>query len=68
MILRVAIKTDSIEEARKLRKEIDPMAVNGPAATGKWAPIGNRVRPIVGLLSTLVPREEVSTSVVYKEL
>lgn len=68
VILRVAIKTDSIEEARKLRKEIDPMAVNGPAATGKWAPIGNRVRPIVGLLSTLVPREEVSTSVVYKEL
>jgi hypothetical protein len=67
-ILRVAIKTDSIEEARKLRKEIDPMAVNGPAATGKWSPIGNRVRPIVGLLSTLVPREEVSTSVVYKEL
>lgn len=68
VILRVAIKTDSIEEARKLRKEIDPMAVNGPSATGKWSPIGNRVRPIVGLLSTLVPREEVSASVVYREL
>lgn len=68
VILRVAIKTDSIEEARKLRKEIDPMAVNGPSATGKWSPMGNRVRPIVGLLSTLVPREEVSASVVYREL
>lgn len=68
VILRVAIKTDSIEEVEKLRREIDPMAVNGPAATGKWAPMGNRVRPIVGFRSTLVPREEVSTSVVYREL
>ena len=68
VILRVALKTDSIEESGKLRKEIDPMAVNGPSATGKWAPMGNRVRPIVGLYSTLVPREEFSTSVVYREL
>lgn len=68
IVLRVAVKTDSRAEAEKLRKEIDPMAVNGPSATGKWAPMGNRVRPIVGIRSTLVPREEVSTSVVYKEL
>jgi len=68
VILRVAIKTDSIQEAEKLRKEIDPMAVNGPAATGKWAPMGNRVRAIVGLRSTLVPREKVPASVVYREL
>ena len=67
-ILRVALKADSIEEAGKLRKEIDPMAVTGPSATGKWAPIGNRVRPIVGLRSTLVPRQEVSASVIYREL
>lgn len=67
IILRVAIKTDSIEEAGKLRREIDPMAVNGPSATGKWAPMGNRVRPIVGFRSTLVPREEITTRVVYRQ-
>lgn len=67
VMLRVALKTDSMEESVKLRKEVDPMAVNGPSATGKWAPMGDRVRPIVGLYSTLVPREEISTSVVYRE-
>ena len=64
IVLRVAGKTDSRAEAEKLRKEIDPMAVNGPSATGKWAPMSNRVRPIVGIRSTLVPRQEVSTSIV----
>jgi len=43
------------------------MAVNGPSGTGKWAPMGNRIRPIIGLWSTLVPREEVSSSVVYRQ-
>ena len=68
VILRVAVKTELIEEAEKLRREIDPMAVNGPAATGKWAPMGNRVRPVIGLYSTLVPWEAISTSIAYKEL
>jgi hypothetical protein len=68
VILRVTLKTKSIAEAEKLRKEVDPMAVNGPSATGKWAPMGNRIRPVVGLYSTLIPREEIATSIVYQEL
>ena len=37
IILRVAIKTKSRAQAEKLRKEIDPLAVNGVYGTGKWA-------------------------------
>ena len=36
VVLRVAVKTTSRHEAAKLRREVDPLAVNGPAATGKW--------------------------------
>lgn len=65
VVLRVAVKTASRDEAAKLRREVDPLAVNGPAATGKWgtsAP-GSRVRACVGLHSCLVPRDEVAWTV-----
>ncbi len=63
VILRVALKTDDRREAEKLRKEIDPLAVNGVAGTGKWATtsVGSRVRSVVGLNSCLVPRELIHT-------
>ena len=65
IILRVAIKTQSRAEADKLRKEVDPLAVNGVYGTGKWATSasGSRVRSVIGLSSCLVPREVVSTTV-----
>lgn len=65
VVLRVAARCAERADAEKLRMEVDPMAVNGPAATGKWAPMGNRVRPVVGLRSVLVPRAEVDWSVTY---
>lgn len=68
IVLRVAVRTTSREEAEKLRREVDPMAVNGPAATGKYGSMGNRVRPVIGLRSVLVPREEVRTSVTYMDV
>lgn len=68
VILRIAIRTASREEAEKLRREVDPMAVNGPSATGKWAPMGNRIRPVIGLRSVAVPREEVRASVTYTDV
>ena len=65
VILRVAIKTKSRAEADKLRKEIDPLAVNGVYGTGKWATSasGSRVRSVIGLSSCLVSRESVQTTV-----
>ncbi len=69
MILRIAVKTASRDEAAKLRLEIDPMAVNGVAGTGKWATSsqGSRIQPIVGLDSALVPREAVTETVHWFE-
>ena len=65
VILRVALRTSSRAEADKLRREIDPLAVNGVAGTGKWATSapGSRVRPVVGLNSCLVGRALVPTRV-----
>ncbi|RKK02157.1 acyclic terpene utilization AtuA family protein [Pseudoroseomonas wenyumeiae] len=69
VILRIGLKTSSRAEADKLRREVDPLAVNGLAGTGKWATssLGSRVRPVVGLNSCLVPRELVPTRVVLTE-
>ena len=68
VILRIAVKAKERREAEKLRREVDPLAVNGFSATGKWgtnAP-GNRIYPIIGLNSVLVPRALAPVSVVMR--
>lgn len=67
VILRVAVKTRDRQEAEKLRKEIDPLAVNGLYGTGKWATSasGSRVRSVIGLSSCLVPREHAPITLNY---
>jgi hypothetical protein len=70
VILRVALRTNDKKEAEKLRREIDPLAVNGAAGTGKWATSSPaaRVRAVIGLFSCLVPRQEVSVQVLMKQI
>jgi len=65
VILRIALKTSDRAEAEKLRKEVDPLAVNGVSGTGKWATsaVGSRVRSVIGLNSCLVPRASIQTRV-----
>ena len=65
VVLRVALKTRARDEAEKLRVEVDPLAVNGAYGTGKWATSapGSRVRPVIGLYSTLVPRSAIDVDV-----
>jgi hypothetical protein len=68
VILRIAVKARERREAEKLRREVDPLAVNGFSATGKWgtsAP-GNRIYPVIGLNSVLVPRSLAPVSVVMR--
>jgi hypothetical protein len=69
-VLRVAVKTKTREEADKLRVEVDPLAVNGAYGTGKWATSapGSRVRPVIGLYSTLVPRSAVEAKVTMLQM
>lgn len=69
VVLRIALKTDDEREAQKLRREVDPLAVNGAAGTGKWATSapGSRIAPIVGLDAVLVPRDAIPHSVTIFE-
>lgn len=59
--------TSTREEALKVGREIDGMAVSGIAHTGKRVPHQDRVREVIGVWSTLVPREKVQASLRYFE-
>lgn len=63
--LRVAARTRERFEIDKLSVAVAPMAVTGPAATGKWGTLGERVRPVIGMSSTLIPRQLATADVRY---
>jgi len=65
--VRVAARTKTREEAVKVGREVDGMAVSGIAHTGKRVPHQDRTREVIGVWSALVPREQVPASVVYFE-
>ena len=65
--MRVAARTASREEAIKVGREVDGMAVSGIAHTGKRVPHAERTREVIGVWSALVPREQVPASVHYFE-
>jgi hypothetical protein len=57
--VRVAARTRTRGEAEKVGREVDAMAVAGVGMTGKRVPHQDRTREIIGVWSSLVPREEV---------
>ena len=57
--VRVAARTRTKEEALKVGREVDGMAVSGIAHTGKRVPHQDRTREVIGVWSTLVPREAI---------
>jgi len=57
--VRVAARTRTRREAEKVGREVDAMAVAGIGMTGKRVPHQDRTREIIGVWSSLVPREEV---------
>ena len=65
--VRVAARTRTREEAVKVGREVDGMAVSGIAHTGKRVPHQDRTREVIGVWSALVPRERVPASVNYFE-
>jgi len=65
--VRVAARTKTREEAAKVGREVDGMAVSGIAHTGKHVPHQERVREVIGVWSSLVPREQVPASINYFE-
>lgn len=65
--VRVAARARTREEAAKIGREIDAMAVSGLGSTGKRVPHQERVREVVGVWSALVPRASVESAVVMRE-
>ncbi|HYM04375.1 MAG TPA: acyclic terpene utilization AtuA family protein [Stellaceae bacterium] len=65
--VRVAARAKTREEAAKIGREIDAMAVSGLGSTGKRVPHQERVREVIGVWSTLVPREAVRAEIVMIE-
>ena len=65
--VRVAARTRTREEAAKVGREVDGMAVSGVGMTGKRAPSQDRTREAIGVWSTPVPREAVPWRVTMHE-
>ena len=65
--VRVAARTATREEAAKVGREVDGMAVSGVGHTGKRVPHQERTREIIGVWSSLVPREHVPATITYLE-
>ncbi|MFA7504953.1 MAG: acyclic terpene utilization AtuA family protein [Burkholderiaceae bacterium] len=65
--VRVAARARTREEANKVGREVDGMAVSGVAHTGKRVPHADRVREVIGVWSALVPREAVHPAISYLE-
>ena len=63
--VRVAARTKTREEAAKVGREIDGMAVSGIAHTGKRVTHQDRTHEVIGVWSSLVAREKVFASVNY---
>jgi Acyclic terpene utilisation family protein AtuA len=61
--VRVAARTRRRAEAEKVGREVDGMAVSGVGYTGKRVPHGERVREVIGIWSTLVPRAAIAPEV-----
>ena len=55
------------EEAIKVGREVDGMAVSGIGMTGKRVPHQDRTREIIGVWSSLVPREKSGRSITMYE-
>jgi Acyclic terpene utilisation family protein AtuA len=65
--VRVAARTKTREEAIKVGREVDGMAVSGIASTGKRVPHQERVREIIGVWSTLVARDKIAPTITMYE-
>jgi hypothetical protein len=65
--VRVAARTRTREEAIKVGREVDGMAVSGIAHTGKRVPHQDRTREIIGVWSSLVARDRIQPAVTYLE-
>jgi hypothetical protein len=64
--LRVAVRTKSRQEAEKVRREVTHLWTLGGIGSAVGVPV--KPRPVISLWPTLVPRDEIPTRVIMKEV
>lgn len=64
--LRIAARTETREEADKIRREVTHLWTLGGIGAAVGVPM--RARPVISLWPTLIPREAVETKVIMKEV
>jgi hypothetical protein len=62
---RVVARTDSSAEASRIGNEVEALYTNGPAGGGGAT---KQVREVIGVASTYVPRQQVTTALTYLEV
>lgn len=67
VILRIACKDESKEMCDLLKKEVDPLANNGVSFSGKVGTFGATSRPVIGMQSALIDREDACECISYIE-
>ena len=65
--VRVAARTKTKEEAIKVGREVDGMAVSGIGMTGKRVPHQDRTREIIGVWSSLGRARNVPPTITFYE-
>ncbi len=65
--MRVTAKAKSKEPLLVMLNEFDANGPNGPFGTGKGIPAPERIRSVIGITSTLVPRDELEFDISIKE-
>lgn len=63
VVLRIAMRSSRMDQVRLVQREVDPMAATGPAGTGKWAPMADTARPVIGLRPASIARDVVQPAV-----
>jgi hypothetical protein len=61
----VAARTDTLEEAWRIGREVETLYTNGPAGGGGAT---RSAREVIAMASTFLPRERVETRVQYLEV
>lgn len=65
--VRVVARCATREQAAKIGREVDGMAVSGLGSTGKRVPYADRTREVVGIWSTLIDRDAVTPEINFIE-
>jgi hypothetical protein len=67
VIVRIAGRAKTKDEAAKIAREVDGMAVSGIAMTGKRFPHSDRTREVIGIWSSLVARDKIKPKITMYE-